>query len=162
MRVVDEEKLQENARVVGNYLLEKGNELMKTFTTIGDVRGVGLFVGFELVDNRSKRNPATAQAKWTVNRMKNNHQILVSSDGPDTNVIKLKPPMVFSIENADQFLAAFRECLAAYENEHSQQNEIITELNKTVSKNGNTESCHNAINSNHIIPDKRDQIIKSV
>lgn len=47
--------------------------------------------------------------------MKNVHRVLVSSDGPDNNVIKLKPPMVFNLENANEFLSAFRECLSVLE-----------------------------------------------
>lgn len=47
--------------------------------------------------------------------MKNVHRVLVSSDGPDNNVVKLKPPMVFSIENANEFLSSFRECLTMLE-----------------------------------------------
>lgn len=47
--------------------------------------------------------------------MKNVHRVLVSSDGPDNNVIKLKPPMVFNTENANEFLSAFRECLTMLE-----------------------------------------------
>lgn len=48
-------------------------------------------------------------------RMKNVHRVLVSSDGPDNNVIKLKPPMVFNMENANEFLSSFRECLTMLE-----------------------------------------------
>lgn len=47
--------------------------------------------------------------------MKNVHRVLVSSDGPDNNVIKLKPPMVFNLENANEFLSSFRECLTRLE-----------------------------------------------
>lgn len=47
--------------------------------------------------------------------MKNVHRVLVSSDGPDNNVVKLKPPMVFNMENANEFLSAFRECLSTLE-----------------------------------------------
>lgn len=48
-------------------------------------------------------------------RLKNVHRVLVSSDGPDNNVIKLKPPMVFNIENANEFLSSIRECLTMLE-----------------------------------------------
>lgn len=78
---------------------------------IGDVRGTGLFVGIELVECKETRKPAPASAKFVVDRMKSNHRILVSADGPNENVIKLKPPMIFTIENADEFLCGFKECL---------------------------------------------------
>lgn len=66
--VIESEKLQEHAYVVGNYLLEKCTNLMKKHKYIGDVRGVGLFVGIELVTDRTSRTPATALAKEVVSR----------------------------------------------------------------------------------------------
>lgn len=111
MSVIDDEKLQENCLNVGNYLLEQGTDLMQEFEIIGDVRGLGLFLGVELVKDRTLRTPATEAAAFVVNRMKNVHKILVSSDGPDENVVKLKPPMVFNKDNADEFIAGMRECL---------------------------------------------------
>lgn len=81
---------------------------------VGDVRGTGLFIGIELVKSKESREPATAEANAIVDRMKNVHHILISSDGPDDNVLKLKPPMVFDTDNADEFLTAVRECLSQY------------------------------------------------
>lgn len=111
MNVIEEEKLQENCLNVGDYLLQRSSELMQEFELIGDVRGLGLFIGVELVEDRILRTPATEAASFVVNRMKNVHKILVSSDGPDENVVKLKPPMVFNRKNADEFIAGMKECL---------------------------------------------------
>ncbi|KAH8266400.1 hypothetical protein KR038_006325 [Drosophila bunnanda] len=111
MRVIEQEGLQQNALVLGDYLLRECNRLKQDFECIGDVRGAGLFVGIELVRDRAERSPDKKAAHWVVNRMKQLHRVLVSSDGPNDNVIKLKPPMCFSRENADEFLLAFRECL---------------------------------------------------
>ncbi|XP_035776233.1 alanine--glyoxylate aminotransferase 2-like [Anopheles albimanus] len=123
MRVIDEERLQENALLVGRYLLDQCRSLAAEYELVGDVRGTGLFVGIELVSDRLRRVPATAAAKAVVERMKTVHRILVSSDGPDDNVVKLKPPMVFTRENADEFLVGFRECLAHLQasEKHQQQ-----------------------------------------
>ncbi len=88
--------------------------LKNDFDIVGDVRGTGLFIGIELVKNKDSREPATTEANDIVDRMKNVHHILISSDGPDDNVLKLKPPMVFNIENAKEFLTAVRECLSLY------------------------------------------------
>lgn len=74
------------------------------------MRGAGLFIGIELVRDRIKKIPATAEAKHVVTRMKEK-KILVSSDGPDNNVLKLKPPMVFSIENVNHFVSVLDEVL---------------------------------------------------
>lgn len=119
MQVIEDEKLQENCLVVGKYLVERGNELMRDYELIGDVRGMGLFFGMELVKDRKLRTPATEEANFVVSRMKNVHKILVSSDGPDDNVVKLKPPMVFNKENVDEFIAGFEECLQYLQKEVS-------------------------------------------
>ncbi|MFK7932931.1 MAG: aminotransferase class III-fold pyridoxal phosphate-dependent enzyme, partial [Saprospiraceae bacterium] len=95
LKVIQEEELQQNALSVGNYLLEQLRELQTQFPIIGDVRGHGLFLGFELVSNRIQKTPAAKQAKYLANRMRE-LGILMSTDGPDYNVIKIKPPMCFS------------------------------------------------------------------
>ena len=122
MRVIEEEGLQENARKTGDYLLAKCHELKYDFDIVGDIRGMGLFIGVELVKDRETREPFTKAAHWVVNRMKQVHKILVSSDGPNDNVIKLKPPMVFNKENADEFLMGFRECLTLLTKERDGDN----------------------------------------
>ncbi|XP_055598182.1 alanine--glyoxylate aminotransferase 2-like [Uranotaenia lowii] len=158
MRVIDEERLQENALQVGNYLLEQCRALRFEYEVVGDVRGTGLFVGIELVSNRKARTPATGLARAVVSRMKTVHKILVSSDGPDDNVVKLKPPMVFNAENADMFLYGFRECLTYFENQgKSQQNG--TESRSTVPTPATGGMCSFA---NGAISEKRDKLIKSV
>ncbi len=67
---------------------------------IGDVRGEGLFLGIELVSNERTPKPLEKTAKTVVNKMKE-QGILLSTDGPDRNVIKIKPPMVFELKNAE-------------------------------------------------------------
>lgn len=108
--VIEQEGLQENARVVGAYLQDGLEQLAKRHELIGDVRGRGLFVGAELVTDRESRAPATRQAAEAVNLLRE-RAILLSTDGPDENVIKIKPPMVFDRDNADLFLTAFDEVL---------------------------------------------------
>lgn len=106
---VKKEKLQENALKVGNYLKTELINLAEEFPIITDVRGQGLFLGIELTD--SNLNPLPKQTKYLINRMKE-HGILMSSDGPDNNVLKLKPPMVFSKENADDVIKYLRKILS--------------------------------------------------
>lgn len=113
MNVIETENLQENALAVGNFLLENCSKLAKDFEMVGDVRGWGLFVGLELVKSKKCRTPATYEAQWVVDRMKSKHRVLISSDGPNENVLKLKPPMVFNVDNAKEFLTAVTECLTA-------------------------------------------------
>ena len=98
LKVIETEKLQENAAHVGTSLLDLLISMKDKFPIIGDVRGVGLFIGIELVLDEQK-TPALDQSAYIVNRMKD-HGILLSVDGPFHNVIKIKPPLCFSQENA--------------------------------------------------------------
>lgn len=101
LEVIEEENLQQNALEVGGFLIAELKALQKQFSIIGDVRGEGLFLGFEL--NNSNKNPLPEHATYLANRMKQ-LGILMSIDGPDHNVLKIKPPMVFSKENAEELI----------------------------------------------------------
>jgi 4-aminobutyrate aminotransferase-like enzyme/Ser/Thr protein kinase RdoA (MazF antagonist) len=101
--VIREEGLQENARMTGEYLLAGLRDLATRHPWIGDVRGCGLFLGIELVRDRDTREPAAAEASQLVDRMKD-LGVLLSTDGPLHNVIKIKPPMVFGRQDADMLL----------------------------------------------------------
>jgi 4-aminobutyrate aminotransferase-like enzyme/Ser/Thr protein kinase RdoA (MazF antagonist) len=110
LKVIREEGLQQNAKTVGNYLKAGLRNLMDQFPIVGDVRGPGLFIGFELVKDRVAKTPATEQAAYFANRMRDKG-ILMSTDGPFNNVLKIKPPLVFSSANADFLLDAIRSVL---------------------------------------------------
>jgi 4-aminobutyrate aminotransferase-like enzyme len=97
---IEKRDLQSNARIVGQYLKNRLNELKKRHTIIGDVRGLGLFLGVELVLNQETLEPAATQTSYIVERMKD-RGVLISLDGPLHNVLKIKPPLVFTKENAD-------------------------------------------------------------
>ncbi len=103
LQIVKDENLQENARVIGEYLKSGLRDLQSRFPIIGDVRGHGFFLGFELVKNPETKIPAPNQTSYLSNRMRT-LGILTSTDGPDHNVIKIKPPMVFNRANADFML----------------------------------------------------------
>ncbi|XP_014209858.1 5-phosphohydroxy-L-lysine phospho-lyase [Copidosoma floridanum] len=127
MEVIERENLRQHALEVGNHLMTELRKLAKRRGIIGDVRGAGLFVGIELVLDRNKRTPATAEAKYVVYRMKE-EKIIVSSEGPDYNILKLKPPMVFSMENANLFVSKLDDILQeveAGEDEAPQQTTAI-------------------------------------
>jgi len=100
MDVVENEDLQAHAKSLGNYILERWRSLKDKYSFVGDVRGHGLFLGIELVQSKDTLEPATELAGQIVNEMRN-RAILLSTDGPLENVLKFKPPMVFSYENAD-------------------------------------------------------------
>ena len=107
LNVIREEGLQENARATGDYLMAGLRELARRNPLIGDVRGQGLFIGIELVRSRETLEPAAAEAETLVNRMKD-RGILLSTDGPYHNVIKIKPPLVFGRAHANMLLDALR------------------------------------------------------
>lgn len=97
LEVIEIENLQENARVCGNYYKCLFEELKNKHAFIGDVRGSGLFLGIELVDEFEK--PNTILAQHIKNELRKNY-VLISTDGPFDSVIKTKPPLVFNRENA--------------------------------------------------------------
>jgi 4-aminobutyrate aminotransferase-like enzyme len=108
--VIQEEKLQINALKVGAHLMDGLRQLMDKHPLIGDVRGLGLFIGVELVLNRETLEPAAEQASYIANRMKE-CGILLSTDGPLHNVLKIKPPLVFSEADADFLVATLDKIL---------------------------------------------------
>lgn len=108
--IIEEEDLQKNAREVGTYLVNKLKDLQKQYRLIGDVRGTGLFIGVELVLDDETLTPATLQASYVVNRMRE-LGVLLSTDGVFSNVLKIKPPMVFSTDNADFLVATLERVL---------------------------------------------------
>jgi len=112
LEVIEREGLQENALQVGNYLLEGMRELMHTHSIIGDVRGAGLFIGVELVKDRITKEPATELIKLVVEKMKDKG-FLMGVDGPYNNVFKIKPPIIFSMDNAKDMLTNLDIVLAS-------------------------------------------------
>jgi 4-aminobutyrate aminotransferase-like enzyme/Ser/Thr protein kinase RdoA (MazF antagonist) len=110
--VIENEGLQENARRVGALLLDGLKALQEKYALIGDVRGLGLYVGIELVTDRATLEPATAHADYIINRMRD-HGILISTDGPMENVLKMKPPMVWTEQNAQRVVDTLDKILGA-------------------------------------------------
>jgi len=80
---------------------------------IGQVRGSGLFVGIEFVRDRSTLEPASLETSLLCSRLKEEHHILTSIDGPHDNVIVMKPPLSFAKVHADRFVSALRHELRA-------------------------------------------------
>ena len=108
--VLAEEGLQANARTVGTYLLAGLKALKEDHLLVGDVRGLGLYLGVELVEDPETRTPATAAAHRVKERFRD-FRVLLSTDGPDDNVLKIKPPMVFTLEDADRLVSCLDSIL---------------------------------------------------
>jgi 4-aminobutyrate aminotransferase-like enzyme/Ser/Thr protein kinase RdoA (MazF antagonist) len=101
--VIEREGLRQHARATGEYLMARLRDLGARQPLIGDVRGSGLFVGVELVTDRDDRTPAGREASYVANRMRD-LGVLLSTDGPDENVLKIKPPLCFNRADADQLV----------------------------------------------------------
>ena len=113
---IEHDQLQQNALEVGGYLLERLQSLKNKHQIVGDVRGQGLFLGVEFIrpsDESNSLTPAAKEASEIVEQMKE-RGILLSTDGPLHNVIKIKPPMTFSKQNADQVVDELGEILKDY------------------------------------------------
>jgi len=108
--VLEEEQLQQNALRVGKGLLSRLEQLQERYPLIGDVRGSGLFLGLDLVRNRATREAATEEASYVCNRLRE-RGILTGTDGPFHNVIKLRPPLIFSDADADLFVTTLEAIL---------------------------------------------------
>ena len=108
--VLRDEALQDRALRVGTYWITELKKLRDCYRLIGDVRGSGLFLGIDLVRDRDTREPATPEADYVVNRLRE-CGILAGTDGPHHNVIKLRPPLIFSERDADLFSATLETIL---------------------------------------------------
>ena len=102
--------LVRNAAEVGGRLTRKLKQRVSQHDVIGDARGYGLFLGVEMVKDSMGKEPDAALTLLLSDRLKDKG-FLVSYSGKYNNVLKIRPPLVFSHQNADDFLAAFDECM---------------------------------------------------
>jgi 4-aminobutyrate aminotransferase-like enzyme len=112
LNVIQSENMQQHALETGNFLMEGLRGLMDKHPVISDVRGHGLFVGAEMVKDRQTKEPAVAEINALVESMKE-RGFLLSTDGPLYNVLKIKPPLVFSKQNAADMVRHLDEALTA-------------------------------------------------
>lgn len=102
--------LVENARIVGAYLKERIADLASEQPCIGEVRGAGLFVGVDIVQDRDPGRPDAGRAARIVNGLRE-AGVLISACAKAANVLKIRPPLIFSRENADLLVERMREVL---------------------------------------------------
>ena len=108
--IVDDEGLMDNARLMGDTLLEGLRALQNKHEVIGDVRGFGLFIGVELIENQQSKKPAADIANYVINRMRE-HRILLGSEGPYNNILKVRPPLTIGPDDIEMILAVLDEVL---------------------------------------------------
>ncbi|WP_037308951.1 aminotransferase class III-fold pyridoxal phosphate-dependent enzyme [Ruegeria halocynthiae] len=107
--IIDDEGLQDNARIMGIRLMDGLRQIEADFTCVGDVRGMGLFLGVELINPDGSEG--TEICTYVKNRMRD-HRILIGSEGPKDNILKIRPPLTIEAEDVDMILWALRDVLA--------------------------------------------------
>ena len=108
---IDRLDLVKNAAEVGAALTRELESRIGSYSAIGDVRGCGLFIGVEMIKDANTKEPDAAFTNTLSDRLKD-RGFLVSYSGKFNNVLKIRPPLVFSHANAEDFLGAFDECMA--------------------------------------------------
>ena len=101
--IIQDEDLINNAEKVGTYLKTELLKIKEDFDYLGDIRGPGLFIGLDIVDNKEDKNPDREKAIEIVETLKNKG-VLISNAGQYRNVLKLRPPLVFDLDNANYLL----------------------------------------------------------
>jgi 4-aminobutyrate aminotransferase-like enzyme/Ser/Thr protein kinase RdoA (MazF antagonist) len=111
LEIIARDRLLKNASAVGSDLLARMRALMDKHAAIGDVRGLGLMLGIDLVKDRRSKEPATERAGRVVERCRE-LGVLMGTDGPYDNVIKLRPALIFSQANADHLMQVLAQAFA--------------------------------------------------
>ena len=111
LEVIDREHIQENARTVGEHLKGRLCELQERQPLIGEVRGLGLMLGVELVQDRATKEPATAQAA-DVLELCRERGLLIGKGGLYGNVLRIKPPMCLTRDDADFLVDCLDDAIA--------------------------------------------------
>ncbi|MFU8926032.1 aspartate aminotransferase family protein [Acinetobacter puyangensis] len=111
LKVIQEEQLQAHSQQVGALLQAELTKLMERHECVGDVRGAGLFIGFELVKDRQSKTPDKVLALDLIEELRNTHRVLTSVAGPYGNVLKLRPPLAFQVQDIDWLVNALDQSL---------------------------------------------------
>jgi 4-aminobutyrate aminotransferase-like enzyme/Ser/Thr protein kinase RdoA (MazF antagonist) len=111
LEIIEDESLMENARRIGTEIVSGIQALSSRFPIIGDVRGSGLFIGVELVKDRQTLEPASYETQRVMNTLRNNG-VLVGMDGIYGNVLKIRPPMIFSTHHVETLLYQLENALS--------------------------------------------------
>lgn len=109
IEIIEQEELQENARIVGHYLRKKLIELREKDLRIGDIRGTGFFIGVDLI-NPVTGKPSPELTTQLINSLKD-RGVLIGAAGPYGHTLKIRPPLILNHSEADYFIKAIYEAL---------------------------------------------------
>jgi alanine-glyoxylate transaminase/(R)-3-amino-2-methylpropionate-pyruvate transaminase len=112
LEIIDEENIQQNALEVGTHLKDALLDLQEKHNIIGEVRGMGLMLGVELVRDRKSKEPANTETADIVEKMKERN-VLLGKGGLFGNTLRIKPPMCITKDDADYMIAMLDEVLTA-------------------------------------------------
>jgi 4-aminobutyrate aminotransferase-like enzyme len=110
--VIRNQNLLGNAARVGREIRDGLRQLSEKHDRIGDIRGAGLYIGVEMVSDRDGKTPDAATATAIVNGLRD-RRVLISATGFHANVLKIRPPLVFSAADADRLLTALDDTLSS-------------------------------------------------
>ena len=110
LEIIDDECLQENAQLMGEKLLNGLKKIQGNFSQIGDVRGMGLFLGVDLVKNSNTQEEDKDLCNYIKSRMRD-YRILIGSEGPKDNILKIRPPLTIDSEGIDMILHYFEKIM---------------------------------------------------
>jgi len=108
--VIENEGLKNRVTAVGSYMMGELQKMSADCESIGDIRGQGMFIGIDWVSDRDEKTPDRAGAALIANNLKNKG-FLISNAGVLGNVLKIRPPLIFTREHADLFLTVFAETI---------------------------------------------------
>ena len=112
--VIQAEGLLQNSRIVGAELKKQLQVLTGRYECVGDVRGQGLYLGVEIVQSRHTKTPDTRRATAIVNGLRE-RRVLISATGVQANILKIRPPLVFSLSDVDRLMEELRAVIAEVE-----------------------------------------------
>jgi ethanolamine-phosphate phospho-lyase len=113
LKVIKDENLLEHSKMMGKEFERELNNLKEKHECVGDVRGVGMFWGIDLVKDRKTREPATELALNLIMKLRKEYNVLLNADGPHSNILKYKPPLCFNENDLIQSVQALDQALTA-------------------------------------------------
>ncbi|CAH1778693.1 unnamed protein product, partial [Owenia fusiformis] len=114
--IIDDENILGTSKSLGTYILKELELFRDEFEAIGDVRGKGLMIGIELVTDKASKTQLSAEETNDIFETMKDHGILMGKGGQKGNILRVKPPMCITKEDADYFLAVFRQAITKHQN----------------------------------------------